>query len=92
MVETKAERLIIETKRKSDMDDLEVRRKADAASLWCFIATDHHAKLHGDKPWRYALVPDDTVQPNATLDGLLSQFVRVPDADLRGRYELSEGG
>lgn len=92
VVETKAERLIIETKRKSDMDDLEVRRKADAASLWCFIATDHHAKLHGDKPWRYALVPDDAVQPNATLDGLLSQFVRAPDADLRGRYELSAGG
>ena len=35
-------------------------------------------------------VPDDAMQPNATLDGLLSQFVRVPDADLRGRYELSE--
>lgn len=92
VVETKTERLIIETKRKSDMDDLEVRRKADAASLWCFIATEHHANKNGDKPWRYALVPDDAVQPNATLDGLLSQFVRTPDADLRGRYELSEGG
>ena len=92
VVQTKTERLIIETKRRSDMDDLEVRRKADAASLWCFIATEHHAKKHGDKPWRYALVPDDAVQPNATLDGLLSQFVRAPDADLRGRYELSEGG
>lgn len=92
VVETKTERLIIETKRRSDMDDLEVRRKADAASLWCFIATEHHAKKHGDKPWRYALVPDDAVQPNATLDGLLSQFVRAPDADLRGRYELNDGG
>lgn len=92
VVETKTERLIIETKRKSDMDDVDVRRKADAASLWCFIATEHHAKKHGDKPWRYALVPDDAVQPNATLDGLLSQFVRAPDADLRGRYELSEDG
>jgi len=90
VVETKTERLIIETKRKSDMNDLEVRRKADAASLWCFIATEHHAKKHGDKPWRYALVPDDAVQPNATLDGLLSQFVRAPDADLRGRYELTD--
>lgn len=89
VVETKTERLIIETKRKSDMDDLDVRRKADAASLWCFIATEHHAKKHEDKPWRYALVPDDAVRPNATLDGLLSQFVRPPDADLRGRYELA---
>lgn len=46
----------METKRKSDMDDLDVRRKADAASLWCWIATEHHAKKHGDKPWRYGLV------------------------------------
>ncbi len=91
VVETKAERLIIETKRKSDMEDVDVRRKADAASLWCWIATEHHAKKHGDKPWRYALVPDDAMQPNATMDGLLSQFVRTPDADLRGRYELNEG-
>lgn len=90
VVETKTERLIIETKRKSDMDDVDVRRKAEAASLWCWIATEHHAKKHGDKPWRYALVPDDAMQPNATLDGLLSRFVRAPDADLRGRYELSE--
>lgn len=92
VVETKTERLIIETKRKSDVDDVDVRRKADAASLWCWIATEHHANKHDDKPWRYALVPDDAMQPNATLDGLLSQFVRAPDADLRGRYELSEDG
>ena len=90
VVETKTERLIIETKRKSDMDDVDVRRKADAASLWCWIATEHHAKKHEDKPWRYALVPDDAMQSNATLDGLLSQFVRVPDADLRERYELRD--
>lgn len=90
VAETQTERLIIETKRRSDMNDADVRRKADAASLWCFIATEHHAKRHGDKPWRYALVPDDAMLPNATMEGLLSQFVRAPDADLRGRYELSE--
>ncbi|WP_392354476.1 DEAD/DEAH box helicase family protein [Brevundimonas sp. LF-1] len=90
VVETETERLIIETKRRSDMNDADVRRKADAASLWCFIATEHHAKKHGDKPWRYVLVPDDAMLPNATVEGLLSQFVRAPDADLRGRYELSE--
>ncbi len=90
VAETQTERLIIETKRRSDMNDADVRRKADAASLWCFIATEHHAKKHDDKPWRYALVPDDAMLPNATMEGLLSQFVRVPDADLRGRYELSK--
>lgn len=90
VVETQTERLIVETKRRSDMGDADVRRKADAASLWCFIATEHHAKLHGDKPWRYALVPDDAVQPSATLSGLLAQFGRVPDLELRNRYLLTD--
>lgn len=90
VVETETERLIVETKRRSDMGDVDVRRKADAASLWCFIATEHHAKKHDDKPWRYALVPDDAVQPSATLNGLLAQFTRSPDVDLRGRYELKD--
>jgi type III restriction enzyme len=90
VVETETERLIVETKRRSDMGDVDVRRKADAASLWCFIATEHHAKKHDDKPWRYALVPDDAVQPSATLNGLLAQFTRAPDVDLRGRYELKD--
>lgn len=62
--------------------------KADAASLWCWIATEHHAAKHDDKPWSYLLVPDDRVQPNATLAGLLSDCVETPDADLRGRFEL----
>ena len=89
VVETKTERLIIETKRGSDMDDVDVLRKADAASLWCFIATEHHAKKYGDKPWRYALVPDDKVQPSATLLGLLASYTRQPDTSLRGRYLLA---
>jgi type III restriction enzyme len=92
VVETKTEKVIVETKRASDMDDLDVRRKADAASLWCFIATEHHSKQHGDKPWRYALVPDTAVQPNATLDGLLAAYTRAPDTDLRSRYELDQKG
>ena len=90
VVETKTERLIIETKRRSDMEDAEVRRKTDAASLWCFIATEHHATKFFDKPWRYALVPDDAVQPNATLDGLLSQFTRTANAELQRRHSLVE--
>ena len=90
VVETKTEKLIIETKRRSDMDDLDVRRKAKAAILWCLIATEHHAKVNHEKPWRYVLVPDDAMQPNATLDGLLTSFVQTPDVDLLSRYELTE--
>lgn len=90
VVETKTEKLIIETKRRSDMQDLDVRRKAKAAMLWCLIATEHHAKVNGEKPWRYALIPDDAMQPNVTLDGLLTSFVQAPDVDLLSRYELSQ--
>lgn len=90
VVETTAEKLIIEVKRRSDMSDTDVRRKADAAALWCYVATEHHGKKVGDKPWRYALVPDDVIQPNATLAGLLSGYVWSPDVELRARYEVAE--
>lgn len=88
VVETKTEKLILETKRSSDMSDAEVLRKADAAALWCFIATEHHAKPQGEKPWRYALIPDVAVQPNATLDGLMSSYTKAADIDLRSRFEM----
>ena len=43
VVETAHEKLIIETKRKSELDDLDVRRKSKAAVLWCMIASKHAA-------------------------------------------------
>lgn len=88
VVETKTEKLILETKRASDMSDADVLRKADAAALWCFIASEHHARPLGEKPWRYALIPETAVQPNATLDGLLASYTRVADMDLRSRFEM----
>ncbi len=89
VVETKVEKLIVETKRRSDMRDADVQRKANAAKLWCMIATDHHAKPNGEKPWRYLLVPDDAVQANATLAGLIGAFTQAPDMDLMGQFELA---
>ena len=53
VVETDREKLIIETKRKSELDDLDVRRKAKAAVLWCMIASEH-AATQNEKPWRYS--------------------------------------
>lgn len=89
VVETKTDKLIIETKRRSDLKDADVVRKANAAKLWCMIATDHHAKLHNDKPWRYLLVPDDAVQTSATLAGLIANFTQAPDMELMGQYALA---
>ncbi len=89
VAETIDEMLIIETKRRSDMNDYDVRRKADAASLWCLIATEHHAKKHGGKPWRYVLIPDDQVQNNSTIGGLLSEFSVRPSLDVLSAFDLT---
>ncbi|NEY92002.1 DEAD/DEAH box helicase family protein [Tabrizicola oligotrophica] len=89
VVETDTDKLIIETKRASEMEDATVKRKADAASLWAFIATEVHGKKIGDKPWSYLLVPENAVLGNATVKGLLSNCQRLADADLRARYDVS---
>lgn len=89
VVETLTEKLILEPKRRSEVDDPEVLRKARSAVLWCHVATEHHANPTGEKPWRYALIPDDAIQPNTTLAGLLAAHTKVADLDLIGRIELA---
>jgi type III restriction enzyme len=54
---------MIETKRRSDLDDPEVLAKRDAAVEWCARAAEHTATF-GGKPWVYALVPHDAVAEN----------------------------
>ncbi len=89
VVETDTAKLIIETKANNQMTDATVLRKAEAASLWCHIATEVHGKLTGDKPWSYLLVPESAVQPNATINGLVATYQRSPDAELRSRFDLT---
>jgi type III restriction enzyme len=89
VVETDTAKLIIETKANNQMSDPIVLRKADAACLWCHIATEVHGKKTGDKPWSYLLVPESAVQPNATITGLRATFTRSPDAELLSRFDLS---
>jgi type III restriction enzyme len=89
VVQTNTEKLIQETKRRSDLGDADVIRKANAAKVWCYVATEHHAKAHGEKSWRYMLIPDDAVQPNATLAGLLAAFSQEADMALRSQFELT---
>jgi len=90
VVETETAKLVIETKRASEMTDAVVLRKADAASLWCFIATEVHGKKVSDKPWSYLLVPETAVQTNATVKGLASTWTREVDMGARMRYELND--
>jgi type III restriction enzyme len=89
VVETETEKLIVEPKSRADMTDEGVRRKSEAAVLWCHIATEHHAKAYGGKPWRYVLVPDDRISGNATLRGLVSEFTVPVDLELLDRFDLA---
>ena len=90
VVETDTERLILEPKRKSEVSSADVMRKTQAAVLWCHIATEYHAKKNGEKPWRYAIIPDEAIQPSATLAGLLAVHSKVADTDLRARFDIVE--
>jgi type III restriction enzyme len=89
VVETSTEKLIIEVKRLSEMNAPEVLRKADAASLWCHVATKASA-ADGAKPWKYLLVPETDVQENFTISGLQAKHTRSPDVDLLSRYHFDE--
>jgi type III restriction enzyme len=89
VVETDSDKLIIETKRKNEMNDMLVKRKADAASLWAFIATEFHGKAVADKPWSYLLVPEDAVRENATMKGLMASHAITVDANIADRFDLS---
>jgi len=90
VVETKTDKLIIETKRASEMTNPLVARKADAAALWCHIANRAHGESAGDKPWSYLLVPETAVLMNATISGLRAAHPRSVDADLLSRYSLQD--
>lgn len=90
VVETTTEKLVVEPKSRAEMNDETVRRKAEAAVLWCHIATEHHAKSYGGKPWRYVLVPDDRIGGSSTLRGLLGEFTVPADMELLNRFDLAQ--
>ncbi len=64
--------LMLEPKMATQMQDKDVLAKRDVAMQWCGWASDH-AKAHGGKPWRYALIPHDVIAENMTLEFLLKQ-------------------
>lgn len=60
---------MIEPKASNQMEDVEVVAKREAAKKWCKQATEYSVGI-GGKPWRYILVPHDSVASNMTLAGL----------------------
>ena len=73
MVETATAKYICETKRADELKGENVLAKAEAATVWCQHATKH-ALHHGDKPWRYLLIPHDAIVENMTLAGLAGRY------------------
>lgn len=69
VAETTDAKLILEPKRRSELEDAEVHDKVRAARRWCEYA-NAHAREHGDKPWRYLLLPHDAIHLGATVAGL----------------------
>jgi len=80
VVETKAEKLIVEIKAKKDLEDETVKAKTKAARTWVGHASAH-AKTYGGKPWRYVLIPHDAMLANATLAGLAAKFTQPEIAE-----------
>jgi len=72
VIETNTEKFIVEVKARNELADTEVQTKARAAKEWVTHANTI-AQENGGKPWRYALVPDDTINGSATLNGLISR-------------------
>jgi type III restriction enzyme len=64
---------MLEPKMRSELEDPVVQTKAGVAVRWCVMASEH-AKTHGGKTWRYALIPHDAIAENMTAKGLVQQF------------------
>lgn len=64
---------LIETKKEKDIPTDEVQAKAQAALLYCRQATEYTTK-HGGKPWKYVLLPHDSVKLNMTFDYLVKRY------------------
>lgn len=70
VVETAGEIVMVETKARKDLGTPVVMEKTRAAREWCGHASEH-ARQHGAKPWRYALIPHDVVAENMSLAKLV---------------------
>ncbi|MBD2767602.1 DEAD/DEAH box helicase family protein [Hymenobacter sp. BT664] len=67
---------MLEPKRRSEMTDVVVLAKKEAAEAWCQHTSEYNLK-NGGKPWYYALIPHDVVAESRTLKGLIKEFGHV---------------
>jgi type III restriction enzyme len=64
---------MLEPKARGEMEGPDVQAKQAAAVVWCGHASTYNTK-HGEKRWRYALIPHDVIAENMTLDALVKQY------------------
>jgi type III restriction enzyme len=64
---------LVETKKASDIETPQVSEKAQAAMLYCARASKYTAD-HGGKPWKYILIPHNSVKVNMSLKTLVERF------------------
>jgi type III restriction enzyme len=77
VAETKDSIYMLEPKAKNQLDNADVIAKKESAVKWCQQASAH-AATYGGKPWKYALIPHDSIAGNMTLAGLVGQFGNSP--------------
>jgi type III restriction enzyme len=82
VVEIADRMFLVEIKRRCDLEDSIVKKKAEAAVLWCSLATKHAKKNQG-RPWSYLLIPHDAVDITMTLEGLVSRFTCHQNAQIQ---------
>jgi type III restriction enzyme len=73
VVETNDFFLLMEPKSKKEMANEDVLAKARAASRWCHYANESTAKTDA-KPWKYILLPHDTINLTRSVGGLVQEF------------------
>lgn len=80
IVETSTEIYMVEIKASKNLEDDDVREKANAGMSYCQAASEWNAK-HDGKPWKYALISHDEVRLNSGFRFLIQN--RVPDEQLK---------
>ena len=60
---------MLEVKAANEMDSREALEKAHAAMHFCKVINEYQLE-HDKKPWRYLLLPDNSLTSNSSLRGL----------------------
>jgi type III restriction enzyme len=68
IVETNSGRYLCEIKRAIDVETATVQKKAKAATEWC-----ERASAVSDRPWKYMLLPHDSILINRTFASLVQR-------------------